>query len=175
MADTPAVTVETTARRRGRSGVRLLVVGLILLILLGVPWWTLLSAGTAWPTAVVIAGTVAFAAAFVGLPVTMMLGHGRRHRDWAAVIGDTLLGAVWVLFVWTVLAQLLRVALLLAGIDDPARSRIVAAAVVVVVAVLLVWGHVEAMRLPRTKHVDVVGAGRRPCQRDRRRRRLPCR
>jgi uncharacterized protein len=156
MADTPAVTVETTARRRGRSGVRLLVVGLILLILLGVPWWTLLSAGTAWPTAVVIAGTVAFAAAFVGLPVTMMLGHGRRHRDWAAVIGDTLLGAVWVLFVWTVLAQLLRVALLLAGIDDPARSRIVAAAVVVVVAVLLVWGHVEAMRLPRTKHVDVV-------------------
>ena len=44
------------------------VVLAILLLLFGVPWWTLLSSGTAWPTAVVVAGTLVFAAAFVGLP-----------------------------------------------------------------------------------------------------------
>ncbi len=42
----------------------------------------------------------------------MMLGHGRRHLDWAAAAGDALLGAAWVLFVWSVLGQLLRLALL---------------------------------------------------------------
>ncbi|BBZ26047.1 metallophosphoesterase [Mycolicibacterium madagascariense] len=156
MSDTPAVVVETAARERRRGLVRRVVVFVIAFVLLGVPWWTLLSAGTHWPTPVVIVGTVAFAAAFVGLPVAMALGQGRRHLDGAAVTGDTLLGAIWVLFVWSVLAQLLRLALALAGVADPARSRVVALAVVVVVAVLLIWGFVEAMRLPRTKRVDVV-------------------
>ena len=59
-------------------------------------------------------------------PVLMMLGHGRRHCDRAAAAGDALLGAVWVLFVWSVLGQVLRLALLVAGVDDPARSRVVA-------------------------------------------------
>ncbi|MBJ7336977.1 metallophosphoesterase [Mycolicibacterium sp.] len=158
MADTPAVTVETTTRRRGRSGFRLTVVAVILLLLFGVPWWTILVAGAQWPTGVVIAGTIVFVAALVGLPVMMMLGHGRRHRDWAAVTGDVLLGAVWVLFVWSVLAQLLRLALVLLGIADPTRSRLVAGAVIAVVLVLLVWGYAEAMRLPRTRYVDVAMA-----------------
>jgi predicted MPP superfamily phosphohydrolase len=127
----------------------------IMLILLGVPWWTLLSAGTQWPAPLVVVGTLLFAAAFGALPTAMMWGHGRRHLDWAAVIGDVLLGAVWVLFVWSVLAQLLRLALFAAGVDDPTRSRVVAGAVVAVVVALLVWGYSEAMRLPRTKHVDV--------------------
>lgn len=156
MSDTPAVVVETAARERRRGLVRRVVVFVIAFVLLGVPWWTLLSAGTEWPTPVVVVGTVAFAAAFVGLPVAMALGHGRRHLDWAAVLGDTLLGATWVLFVWSVLAQLLRLALFLAGVADPTRSRVVALVVVVVVALLLVWGFIEAMRLPRTKRVDVV-------------------
>jgi predicted MPP superfamily phosphohydrolase len=154
MSDTPAAVVETTAKRARRRWIRLVVVSAIMLILLAVPWWTLLSAGTEWPTQVVVAGSVVFAAAFVALPATIVLGHGRRRRDWAAVAGDALLGVVWVLFVWSVLAALLRLALL--GVDDPARSRIVAATVIAVVVVLLVWGHVEAMRLPRTKHVDVT-------------------
>jgi predicted MPP superfamily phosphohydrolase len=127
----------------------------IVLILLGVPWWTLLSAGTRWPAAVVVVGTLMFAAVFAGLPAAMMWGHGRRHLDSAAVTGDALLGAVWVLFVWSVLAQLLRLALFALGVDDPTRSRVVAGAVVAVVAALLVWGYTEAMRLPRTKEVDV--------------------
>jgi hypothetical protein len=48
-------------------------------------------------------------------------------------------------------------------VDDPARSRIVAATVVVVVIALLAWGHFEAMRVPRVRRVDVkiprLGAG----------------
>jgi predicted MPP superfamily phosphohydrolase len=46
--------------------------------------------------------------------------------------------------------------LLAAGVEDPARSRVVAGAVVTVAAVLLVWGYAEAMRVPRVKNVDVA-------------------
>ena len=127
----------------------------ILLLLLGVPWWTLLSAGTHWPTVVVVVGTGLFAAAFVGLPVMMTLGHGRRRLDWAAVTGDALLGAMWVLFVWSVLSVLLRLTLVVLGIEDPERSRVVAGAVLAVVVGLLAWGCAEAMRVPRIRQVDV--------------------
>ena len=54
------------------------------------------------------------------------------------------------------LSQVLRLALLVFGVGDPARSRVVAATVVVVVVALLGWGHFEAMRVPRVKHVDVT-------------------
>jgi uncharacterized protein len=156
MQDTPAAEVESVARARPRRRWRrLLLVFAIMLLLLGVPWWTLLSAGTQWPTVVIIAGTVAFAAAFVGLPVMMMLGHGRRHLDRAAVAADALLGAMWVLFAWSVLAQLLRLALFVLGVEDPDRSRVVAGVVVAVVVALLAWGYAEAMRVPRIRRVDV--------------------
>ena len=124
-------------------------------ILLGVPWWTLLSGGAQWPAAVVVGGTAAFAAAFVLLPVLMILGHG-RHRDGAAIVGDVLLGVMWVLFVWSVLGQLLGVVLLVAGVEDPVRSRVVAGAVLTAVVALLAWGYTEAMRVPRLRHVDVT-------------------
>jgi predicted MPP superfamily phosphohydrolase len=157
MSDPQSVQVKPGGQERSRRRwLRLIPVFAIMLLLLGVPWWTLLSAGTRWPTAVVVVGTLVFAAGFVGLPTMMMWGHGRRHLDWAAATGDALLGAVWVLFVWSVLAQLLRLALLLLGVEDPTRSRVVAGAVVAVVVALLVWGYAEAMRLPRTKHVDVT-------------------
>ena len=156
MQDTPAAEVESVARARPRRRWRrLLLVFAIMLLLLGVPWWTLLSAGTQWPTAVIVAGTGIFAAAFVGLPVMMTLGHGRRHLDWAAAAGDALLGAMWVLFVWSVLAQLFRLALFVLGVEDPERSRVVAGVVVAVVVALLTWGYAEAMRVPRIRHVDV--------------------
>jgi uncharacterized protein len=157
MSDPQSVQVEPAPHRRSwRRWLRLIPVFVIMLILLGVPWWTLLSAGTRWPTAVVFVGTLMFAAAFGGLPAMMMLGHGRRHTDWAAAAGDVLLGAVWVLFAWSVLAQLLRLALLVLGVEDPARSRVVAGVVVAVVLALLVWGYAEAMRVPRTRLVDVT-------------------
>jgi uncharacterized protein len=157
MSDPQSVQLDPAPPARSRRRwLRLVPVFTILLLLLGVPWWTLLSAGTHWPPPVVVVGTLAFAAAYVGLPTMMMFGHGRRHLDWAAVTGDALLGAIWVLFVWTVLAQLLRLALALSGVEDPDRARIVAAAVVGVVVTLLGWGYVEAMRVPRIRNVDVT-------------------
>jgi uncharacterized protein len=157
MADPQSVQLEPAPRPRPRRRwIRLVPVFVILLLLVGVPWWTLLSAGTRWPAGVVVVGTVVFAAIFVGLPVLMFMGRGGRRPDWAAVTADTLLGAVWVLFVWSVFAQLLRLALLGLGIEDPVRSRVVAGVIVVVVVVILAWGLAEAMRVPRTKHVDVT-------------------
>ena len=62
---------------------------------------------------------------------------------------------MWVLFVWSVLGNVTGLFLLAAGIEDPLRSRLVAVTVLVVSAVLLGWGHVEAMRVPRIRPVQV--------------------
>jgi predicted MPP superfamily phosphohydrolase len=156
MADPQSVQLEPARSPRSRRWLFLIPVCTILLVLLSVPWWTLLLAGTQWPAVVVVLGTLVFAAAFVGLPAAMVAGHGRRHRDWAAVTGDVLLGIIWVLFVWSVLGQLLRLALVVFGVEDPSRARVVAAAVVAVVVALLGWGYVEAMRVPRARFVDVT-------------------
>ncbi|HEV7852699.1 MAG TPA: metallophosphoesterase [Mycobacterium sp.] len=158
MTETPADVVESVGppRRRRRHWRRIAVVLAVMLVLFGVPWWTLLASGQGWPTTVFVTGTLLFTAALVAMPWLMMLGHGRRHLDWAAATGAVLLGAAWVLFVWSVLGQVLRIVLLIAGVADPARSRVVAAAVVAVVAVLLVWGYAEAMRVPRVKTIDVA-------------------
>ena len=156
MTDTPAEVVESVEPRRPpRHWRRMLVVLAITLVLFGVPWWTLLAPSASWPTAVIVVGTLLFAAAFAAMPLLMVFGHGRRHIDWAAATGDTLLGAAWVMFVWSLLGQLLHLVLLTAGVEDPVRSRLVAGAVVGVVAILLTWGYAEAMRVPRVKKVDV--------------------
>jgi uncharacterized protein len=161
-----SATEAVPAASAGRS-VRPLLFGLtiavILALLFGVPWWTLVVADTRWPVAVVVAGTVVFVGALVAFPVLMYLGHGRRHLDWAARTGDTILGVVWVMFVWALLGNVLRFALRIAGVDDPVRSRFVAAAIAGISLVLVCWGYVEAMRVPRIKRVDVtldrLGAG----------------
>lgn len=139
-------------RRRWR---RVLVVLTIMLLLFGVPWWTVVAA-PGWPIPVVILGTIVFAAAFAVLPATMMLGHGGRRSDAMAALGDGLLGAAWVLFVWSVLGQVLGLVLLTVGVADPVRSRVVAAAALAVAVVLLAWGHYEAMRVPRIKKADIT-------------------
>jgi predicted MPP superfamily phosphohydrolase len=132
------------------------VVAAIMLLLFGLPWWTLVAGGTAWPTTAVVTGTLLFGAGAAAMPVLMMLGHGHRHLDWAAAVGNALLGVAWVLFAWSVFGQLLGLVLLVAGVEDPTRSRFVAGAVAAVSAVLLVWGYAEAMRVPRVKRVDVA-------------------
>ncbi|HZN19010.1 MAG TPA: metallophosphoesterase [Micromonosporaceae bacterium] len=143
-----------------RQSLRPLRIGLtlttILALLFGVPWWTLLVADAQWPAGVVAVGTVVFCAALVALPVLMHLGHGRRRLDWAAVAGDSLLGVVWVLFAWALLGNVLRFSLVVAGVADPVRSRVVAAAVAAVSLVLVLWGYVEAVRVPRTRRVEVT-------------------
>ncbi|MDO0977892.1 metallophosphoesterase [Mycolicibacterium frederiksbergense] len=164
MTDNPAEVVEEAAHPPRRSGARwrrTAVVTAVLALLFGVPWWTLVAAG-GWPLPVTIAGTLLFVGALVLLPTLLFTGHG-KHRDLPSALGDALLGTMWVLFVWSVLGNVLRLVLLAAGIEDPLRSRVVAVAVLVVSAILLAWGHFEAMRVPRIRPVDVriprLGAG----------------
>jgi len=132
-----------SAPRRG--GRRPAVVALIVGLLFGVPWWTLVAA-PGWPTAVVAVGTVAVVAAAAALPVLMVFGHGRRRRDAAARIGDTLLGVAWVAFAWSLIGLV---------VDLVADPRTVATVVLAVVPALVVYGLFEARRVPRVKEREV--------------------
>ncbi|WP_327691925.1 MULTISPECIES: metallophosphoesterase [unclassified Streptomyces] len=130
-----------------------------------VPCWLLLHTGQHWPLPVTLVGTALFALGLVGMPLAMVRGHGRRQQDWAAIIGDTLLGSIWVLFTWSVVfGVLLRLALTVTGGGDGQdRARIVTWAVLGTAAVLLTWGFAEARRVPRVRRLDVqlprLGAG----------------
>ncbi|MFB9524843.1 metallophosphoesterase [Streptomyces cremeus] len=134
-------------------------------LLWAVPCWLLLYAGQHWPFPVTLTGTALCAAGLVGMPVAMVRGHGKRQRDRAAIVGDTLLGAVWVLFTWSVLlGVLLRLALTVTGVGDGQdRARTVTWATLGAAAVLLCWGCAEARRVPRVRRLDVrlprLGAG----------------
>ncbi|MFF0476541.1 metallophosphoesterase [Streptomyces sp. NPDC004284] len=127
------------------------------LLLWSVPCWVLLYAGQHWPLPVVMTGTALFALGLVAMPLAMVRGHGRRQQDWAAIVGDTLLGSMWVLFTWSVLfGVLLRLALTVAGVGDGQdRARIVTWAVLGLAAVLLLWGYAEARRVPRVRRLEV--------------------
>lgn len=152
--------------RRGPFGSlpRIAILVTILALLFGLPCWTLFYLGVDWSTSVTILGTVVFAAALVAFPTLMYHGHGRRRIDRAAIVGDTILGVIWVFFTWSVLGTIvLRLVLALAGVEDPDRSRVVAVTVGGVSIALSLWGGFEAMRVPRVRPVDIViprlGAG----------------
>ncbi|MFE5244643.1 MULTISPECIES: metallophosphoesterase [unclassified Streptomyces] len=134
-------------------------------LLWAVPCWVLLHTGQHWPLPVTLTGTAVFALGLVAMPLAMVRGHGRRQHDGAAIVGDTLLGSIWVLFTWSVLlGVLLRLALTAAGVGEGQdRARIVTWAVLGVAVVLLAWGYAEARRVPRVRRLDVelprLGAG----------------
>ncbi|MDQ0700199.1 metallophosphoesterase [Streptomyces sp. W4I9-2] len=134
-------------------------------LLWAVPCWVLLHTGQRWPLPVTLIGTALSVLGLAGMPLAMVRGHGRRQQDRAAIVGDTLLGCVWVLFTWSVLlGVLLRLALTVAGVGDgQGRARMVTWAVLGVTAVLLAWGYAEARRVPRVRRLDVelprLGAG----------------
>ncbi|MFC9848560.1 metallophosphoesterase [Streptomyces sp. NPDC060223] len=134
-------------------------------LLWAVPCWVLLHAGQHWPLPVALGGTALFVLGLIVMPLAMARGHGRRQQDWAAIVGDTLLGASWVLFTWSVLlGVLLRLTLTMTGVGESQdRARIVTWAVLGVAAVLLAWGYAEARRVPRVRRLDVqlprLGAG----------------
>ncbi|MFF4055481.1 metallophosphoesterase [Streptomyces sp. NPDC001668] len=134
-------------------------------LLWAVPCWVLLYSGQQWPLPVTLICTALFALGLAGMPLAMVRGHGRRQQDRAAIVGDTLLGASWVLFTWSVLLGVfLRLALTVAGVGEGQdRARIVAWAVLGVTAVLLAWGYAEARRVPRVRRLEVrlprLGAG----------------
>jgi len=135
------------------------------LLLWAVPCLVLLHTGQQWPLPVSLAGTALFCLGLLGMPFAMVRGHGRRQQDRWAIVGDTLLGGIWVLFTWSVLlGVLLRLALAVAGVGDgQGRARIVTCAVLGVAAVLLAWGYAEARRVPRVRRLGVplprLGAG----------------
>ncbi|MGN9817521.1 metallophosphoesterase [Streptomyces sp. SD11] len=134
-------------------------------LLWAVPCWVLLYTGQHWPLPVALTGTALLVLGLVTMPLAMARGHGRRQQDRAAIVGDTLLGASWILFTWSVLlGTLLRLALTLTGVGESQdRARIVTCAVLGVTAVLLAWGYAEARRVPRVRRLDVqlprLGAG----------------
>lgn len=166
MSDSESLTLPVTTGRVRRALRPWLFGGAVLAVLtllFALPWWALVFSTTDWPTPVVVIGTIAFATAFLAFPTMMYLGHRSGGFDWAARIGDTLLGVIWVLFVWTLLGDILRLALIIGGVENPTRSRIVAVAVAAIALVLVIWGYAEAMRVPRIKRLDVtiprLGAG----------------
>ncbi|WND38986.1 metallophosphoesterase [Streptomyces sp. BB1-1-1] len=148
------------AREAPRSRLRRVMryVPLIAPVLLwAVPCWVLLHTGQHWPLPAGLIGTALFVLGLIGMPLAMVRGHGRRQQDRAAIVGDTLLGSIWVLFTWSVLlGVLLRPALSVAGVGDGQdRARMVTWAVLGVTAVLLAWGYTEARRVPRVRRLDV--------------------
>ncbi|RAK27386.1 hypothetical protein B0I29_12320 [Actinoplanes lutulentus] len=148
--------VESEPKRRSpRRAIFGFVVLAVVALLFGVPLVTLLWSGNDWPLGVELAGTALVVLAALGFPVLMFRGHG-GHSDTASRIADTLLGVVWVLFTWSVIGQAFGLALRLAGVDDPVRSRVVTAVVLLIASVLLLWGYAEAMRVSRVRRVDVT-------------------
>lgn len=142
---------------------RFLTVVLVALLLLhGLPWWRLVLAPQ-WPTAVTTVGSTLTVIALVGFPLAMWKGHGRAARDGLAVLGDTWLGVIWQLFVWSLIGALADVFLAVAQVPDPARARWSAGAVLIVVAALCGWGFWQARRVPPVRTVEVrlprLGAG----------------
>ncbi|WP_045746934.1 MULTISPECIES: metallophosphoesterase [Actinoplanes] len=156
-----AVEVEPRGRASRAAGFGVVLVAVVLL-LFGVPWATLVWSGD-WPVPVFAAGTALFVLAAAGFPVLMMRGHGAAHSDAASRVADTTLGVAWVLFTWSVIGQVAGLALRLAGVADPLRSRVIAAVVLLIAIPLLLWGYAEAMRVARVRRVDVtidrLGAG----------------
>jgi hypothetical protein len=107
-SDTRSADSEVQAPRQSRLHRLMRYIPLIAPVLLwAVPCWVLLYTGQHWPLPVTLTGTALFVLGLIAMPLAMGRGHGRRQQDWAAIIGDTLLGASWVLFTWSVLLGVL--------------------------------------------------------------------
>ncbi|MEU0874908.1 metallophosphoesterase [Nocardia brasiliensis] len=131
-------------------------------VLFLLPWWTLVAAPSTGAGPLFWLGTALFGLGFAVLPAAMFLGHGPAQSDAASIVGDTLLGAMWVVFSWSVLGNVAGLALAVGGMSDPARSRVVAAGVFVIATALVAWGVFEARRVPRVRTVEVPIRGLGP-------------
>ena len=156
MTDT-ATSARTTRRRSIR---RPLVIGLVLTgitaLLFWVPWAGLFPASAEWPGPVRLVAGLVFVAAAVAMPLLLVRGNGRRASDRASRIAHLLLGVVWIAFAWTLITDVLRLALVVAGVDNPLRSRIVAVLLAVIIVTLTASGLYQARRVPRIRRTDVV-------------------
>lgn len=132
-----------------------IVLVLVLLLLHSVPW-SLLVMAPAWPAVVTLIGTAVFALMLVAFPLLMMRGHGKRHNDGLAVIGDSWLGIIWQLFVWSTIGWLISFVLQVAGVPHLVSARWVAAVVGVWTVGILLLGFQRAMRVPPARETDVL-------------------
>lgn len=160
MTQTESLSRTAQRRHRRRTAGFAATLTIVIALLFGVPLWTLVLA-PAWPAPVTVIGVLVFGLAALAEPYLMYRGHG-RGSDAAARAGDTVLGVIWVLFAWSVLGWLASLVLLAAGLDAPARPRLVAGGVLAISVALLVWGYREAMRVPRVRTVEVPIAGLGP-------------
>ncbi len=148
---------QPVVRRRRRAALIVLVPLLIAALLHAYPWARLvLQPG--WPTGPTTALTVLAVALAVGLPAALLLGHGRGVR-WAVGAGDLWLGVAWQLFVWTAVGELVRLALLLGGLPDPARARVVAVVVLGWTVLILGWGAYRALGPVPVRQLEVLIVG----------------
>ncbi|MFN8014766.1 MAG: metallophosphoesterase [Dermatophilaceae bacterium] len=132
------------------------VLTLICFLLYGVGAWGLFPSQAGWPDWLAWGGRLVAGLAAVTLVVTMLRAHTGEESDGAARIAHVLLGVGWILFVWTMITDLvLRLPLLVAGIENPVRSRLVAVVLAAVVLGLALWGFAEARRIPRVRRVDI--------------------
>ncbi|HEY0638658.1 MAG TPA: metallophosphoesterase [Pseudonocardiaceae bacterium] len=155
-----STTTSAAPARRRRSIRRPLVIGLILTtitaLLFAVPWFGLFPAAAQWPTPVRVVAGVGFLAAAVAMPLLMVAANRRGGSDRASRAAHVLLGVVWIAFAWTLVTHVLRLALLLAGVDDPLRSRVVAVVLAVIIVALAGYGTHQARRVPPLRRTDVV-------------------
>ncbi len=155
----PAPAVRRPRPGRGRRARWVLVPFLVSGTLHAVPWWRLVLAPD-WPSGATVAATAVAVVLAVGLPVALLRRRGHGSGG-VAVLGPVWLGVVWQLFTWTLAGELLRLALLLAGVPDPVRARAVALAVLGWTGVLLAWGAYRALGpVPvREREIRIAGLG----------------
>ena len=153
-------TPEAVVRPRRRRRLRWLAVPVAITVILhGVPWWRLVLV-PGWPAGVVAALTAVVVVLAVGLPVAVIVGR-TRAREGLLTVGAVWLGVIWQLFVWTLAGELVRLALLAAGVPDPLRARLVVAAVLGWTLGILAWGAYRALGpvAVREREVRIDGLG----------------
>ncbi|CCH30862.1 metallophosphoesterase [Actinosynnema sp. NPDC047251] len=158
MAEHSPTTTDAPARPGATR--RRVVFGLVLFVvtslLFWVPYFGLFAPGAEWPTPVVVVGTAVFALGYLAFPVLLIRSLGSRHSDRAARIGLPLLGVAWIAFSWTLITDVLRLVLAVAGVENPFRARFIAVLLAVIVVGLAGYGHHVAMRVPKVRRAEVV-------------------
>ncbi|MFE1592957.1 metallophosphoesterase [Nocardia sp. NPDC058705] len=132
------------------------MVVLVVAVMFAVPWWVLVAAPTGRSGRLYRVGTGMCVVGLLGVPVAMFFGHGPPQFDPAAIVGDMLLGVLWVVFVWSVIGAVVRGGLSIAGVKGVRASRGVALAVVVISVGLTGYGVYEARKVPQVRTVDIA-------------------
>src|SRR5687768_13091971 len=146
----------TTTAARPRITVRRVVFTLVLFtvttLLFWVPFEGLFAASAEWPDPVRPIAAIVFVAG----AIAMIALFTQRNSDRAARISQFLLGFVWIAFVWTLISDVVRLGMAMAGVENPFRARFIAVLLAVLIVTVTVYGVYEAMRVPRIKRQDVT-------------------